>query len=106
MFTIDSVTGELVVSGSLDREVTPLYTFEIVVFGRFGTPTLSSSATIVINVTDVNDNSPLFSSNQFALSVLEEQPIGLSIGTVTAVDRDLGTNGQVAYSLTGVFANR
>ena len=92
-------------SGALDRETQSSYTFGVVVFDKFGA-TLSSTAAIVITVTDVNDNSPVFASDTFMFSVLEEQTPPVTLITITAVDIDEGVSGIVTYSLTGVYANR
>ena len=95
----------MVVSGSLDRETQSSYTFNVVVFDKFGFP-LSSTAVVVITITDINDNSPLFSSDTFRFSVTEEQPPPVPLTTITAVDVDEGVSGTVSYSLTGVYADR
>ena len=105
VFTIDTDSGEVVVSGALDRETQSSYSFGVVAFDRFGA-SLSSTATIVITVSDVNDNSPVFSSDTFSFSVVEEQPPPVTLMTITAVDVDEGVSGTVSYSLTGVYANR
>ena len=57
-------------------------------------------------MTDVNDNSPVFTADLFSLSVLEEQAVGLFIATITAVDVDEGVSGIVSYALTGLYADR
>ena len=105
VFIINSDNGEVVVSGSLDRETQPSYTFSVVVFDKFGLA-LSSTAVVVITITDLNDNSPLFSSDIFRFSVTEEQPPPVPLTTITAVDVDEGVSGTVSYSLTGVHADR
>ena len=67
---------------------------------------LSSVTSVTITVTDVNDNSPVFTADLFSLSVLEEQAVGLFIATITAVDVDEGVSGIVSYALTGLYADR
>ena len=55
---------------------------------------------MVINVDDVNDNTPLFSgNNNLNITVPENQPSGLFVSTIKASDHDIGKNGQVKYIL-------
>ena len=54
VFAIDSSSGQITVSGSLDHETTPSYSLTVQVSDG-GTPALTSTATITINVTDAND---------------------------------------------------
>ena len=95
----------MVVSGGLDRETQASYTFNVVVFDTLGA-VLSSVTSVTITVTDVNDNSPVFTADSFSLTVLEEQASGLFIATITADDVDEGDNGIVSYGLTGIYADR
>ena len=105
VFTINSQSGEVIVSGGLDRETQDSYTFDVVVFDSL-VAALSSVTSVTITVTDVNDNSPVFTADLFSLSVLEEQAVGLFIATITAVDVDEGVSGIVSYALTGLYADR
>lgn len=58
-------------------------------------PSLTGTATVNIEILDVNDNTPTFDSNNFQLMIYENQPIGTAIGNVSASDRDFGTNAEV-----------
>ena len=52
-------------------------------------------------VQDENDNAPEFDQDQFTVTVEENnEPLNI-ITTLTAVDDDLGSNGEVKYSLGG-----
>lgn len=62
LFTIDPLKGELLLRGQLDREKRHSYSF-VVVASDFGSPQLSSNATIHVQVTDVNDNTPQCAGN-------------------------------------------
>lgn len=57
---------------------------------------------VVVNVTDVNDNHPVFSipSGGFVANVSENIPIGSEVITVVATDRDQGTDAEITYSLS------
>ena len=57
-------------------------------------------AVVLVDVEDINDNSPVFSRAQYTGTVLEEKPAKTLVATVTATDKDTGTNGQLSYSIT------
>ncbi|XP_055064438.2 protocadherin-16 [Misgurnus anguillicaudatus] len=54
-----------------------------------GTPPLSSSATVQIQLIDVNDNAPIFHQLEYRATVPEDQLPGATILTLEAVDGDL-----------------
>ena len=53
-----------------------------------------------MTVLDVNDNSPVFSQDQYEFSLREHSPVGEALATVTATDRDVGSNAMLTYSLS------
>ncbi|XP_037658058.1 protocadherin gamma-B7 isoform X23 [Choloepus didactylus] len=89
---------KLVTDGALDREQTPEYNVTIMATDR-GKPPLSSSTSITLYITDVNDNAPVFHQASYVVHVAENNPPGASIGQVSASDPDLGPNGRVSYSI-------
>ncbi|XP_026158683.1 protocadherin Fat 1a isoform X2 [Mastacembelus armatus] len=91
-FTIDPVRGELKVARQLDRERTSGYTLMVVASDN-GAPPLSSSTMINIDISDVNDNPPLFSQANYSLIIQENQPKGTSVLQLTVTDRDASHNG-------------
>ncbi|XP_075902932.1 protocadherin alpha-3-like isoform X12 [Nelusetta ayraudi] len=88
----------LVVNGPLDRETTAQYNITIIAADE-GTPPLSSSSTVAVHVSDVNDNPPRFSEQIVNVYVKENSPVGTVVKTLTAVDADIQQNGQMTYSL-------
>ena len=61
----------------------------------------NSTATLSINVLDINDNSPEFIDPQDYIFNISENvlvPPPVDIGTVSAFDADSGTNKQVCYN--------
>ena len=103
--SIDAVTGVIsVAAGSrLDREVLPSLTLSVQA-RDFGQPeSRVATATVVITLTDVNDNPPVFSLSQFMTSVREDTRFPREVLTVSASDRDqAGTaNSNVTYRITG-----
>lgn len=67
-----------------------------------GTPPLQSSSRVVIQVLDVNDNTPTFSQKLFTvqLPARVESPKPAAVYRLIALDKDKGINGQVTYSIT------
>nr|XP_017823831.1 protocadherin beta-15 [Callithrix jacchus] len=88
----------LVTEGALDRETRAEYNITITVTD-LGTPRLKTEHSITVQVSDVNDNAPAFTQTSYTFFVRENNSPALHIGTVSATDRDSGTNAQVTYSL-------
>ncbi|KAM9849599.1 uncharacterized protein ACBR49_006880 [Aulostomus maculatus] len=88
----------LVISASLDRELIPQYNITIKATDE-GTPPLSNTSMVVIQVSDVNDNAPHFAETAINMYVKENSQIGAVLKTVTADDADVSENGRVSYSL-------
>ncbi|XP_027783683.2 protocadherin beta-4 [Marmota flaviventris] len=88
----------LVTESPLDRESRAEYNITITVTDM-GTPRLKTEHTITILVSDINDNAPAFSQTSYTLLVRENNSPALHIGSVSATDRDSGTNAQITYSL-------
>ncbi|CAJ1055482.1 cadherin EGF LAG seven-pass G-type receptor 3 [Xyrichtys novacula] len=104
-FSIDSVTGEIHVVAPLDYESEREYTLRVRAQDN-GRPPLSNNTGIVsVQVTDVNDNPPIFVSTPFQASVLESAPIGSSILHIQAIDTDSGDNARLEYRLTGTSSD-
>ncbi|XP_012501272.1 PREDICTED: protocadherin beta-14 [Propithecus coquereli] len=88
----------LVSEKALDRESRDEYNITITVTD-LGTPRLQTQYNITVLVSDVNDNAPAFTQTSYTLFVPENNSPALHIGSVSATDRDSGTNAQVTYSL-------
>ncbi|XP_037320872.2 cadherin-23 [Pungitius pungitius] len=87
----------------LDRETQEAYTLvvEAIDNGPAGSRR-TGTATVFVEVQDVNDNRPIFLQNSYETSILESVPKGTSILQVQATDADQGENGRVLYRiLTG-----
>ncbi|XP_070270902.1 protocadherin alpha-10 isoform X13 [Myotis yumanensis] len=88
----------LVLDSALDRESVANY--ELVLTARDqGSPSLSSTASLSVEVADVNDNAPLFAQPEYTVFVKENNPPGCHIFTVSARDLDAQENALVSYSL-------
>ena len=93
-----TTNGDIVVRGNVDREEQAQYNL-IIKAQDEGTPSLSNTIRITINVEDQNDNWPQFSESRYIARVSENERVGKRIGRVLAYDRDAGRNGEVTYSL-------
>ena len=92
--------GHITTAKPLDRE--DIFHYKILVIAHDeGTPPLSSTATVSLKVKDVNDNSPNFHPWQYFASVLENQPSGVQVVQVSAVDPDEHNNGKISYAFIG-----
>ncbi|XP_029420539.1 LOW QUALITY PROTEIN: protocadherin alpha-1-like [Nannospalax galili] len=88
----------LVLDSALDRETKADY--KVVVTARDGgSPSLWASASVSVEVADVNDNAPAFAQPEYTVFVKENNPPGAHIFTVSAVDADAQENALVSYSL-------
>nr|XP_054590116.1 protocadherin alpha-2-like [Nothobranchius furzeri] len=88
----------LLVDGSLDREAISMYNISIEATDE-GTPALSSTAVVTIQVSDVNDNAPRFPDAHINVFVKENIPTGTTIYRLTTEDLDLNENAKSAYQL-------
>ncbi|XP_070374199.1 protocadherin alpha-1 isoform X11 [Equus asinus] len=88
----------LVLDSALDRE--SMENYEVVVTARDGgSPSLSATASLSVEVADVNDNAPAFAQPEYTVFVKENNPPGSHIFTVSAWDADAQENARVSYSL-------
>ncbi|KAI9523476.1 hypothetical protein NQZ68_027334, partial [Dissostichus eleginoides] len=91
-------TASILVSEPLDYETTPVFSLRVRAQNVAAVP-LAAFTTVYINITDVNDNVPFFTSSIYEASVTEGAQIGTSVLQVSAHDKDLGLNGEITYSL-------
>jgi len=98
-FSIDAATGQLRVADSagLDHETRASVTLVVRVQDS-GTPTLSDTATVTVEVTDVNE-APVFVTSSLSMAVDELSAAGTLMGTLKAKDQDVGQT--VSYAITG-----
>jgi len=105
-FSIDIQTGsdgskyvDLVLNSKLDREQRGLHTLILTAVDG-GVPARSGTASILINVLDINDNAPVFNKSTYAINVTENASIGTVVLTLNATDLDEGKNSELLYSYT------
>ena len=94
-----SVDIHLQLLSELDREEESEYDLQIIAVDG-GTPGLSGTIRIHVNVVDSNDNNPVFHNSTYISTVPENLPVDSVILQVYATDRDEGLNGDIMYSFT------
>uniref|UniRef100_G3U2X0 Cadherin domain-containing protein n=1 Tax=Loxodonta africana TaxID=9785 RepID=G3U2X0_LOXAF len=88
----------LVLESPLDRESLSAYDLVVTAQDR-GSPSLSATVSLSVEVADVNDNAPAFEQPEYTVFVKENNPPGCHIFTVSAHDADTQENALVSYSL-------
>ncbi|XP_053097299.1 protocadherin gamma-A11-like isoform X27 [Pangasianodon hypophthalmus] len=100
-FTITSSSNNffsLLTDQELDREREAEYNITVTCSDE-GVPSLSSSTSLRLHISDVNDNAPVFDRNNYEAYVVENNTPGLSIFTVKASDADSNQNARLSYIL-------
>lgn len=97
-FSIDPVSGMVSLAGALDRETKAEYSLLVVAEDQ-GRPARSATATLTVQVSDINDNAPKFSVAEYQIEILETESVGASLLTLSALDPDESVNGIVTYSI-------
>ncbi len=100
-FALNSPSSNFIslrIEQQLDRERDAKYNISVTCSDQ-GVPALSSSASLSLQISDVNDNAPVFENSHYEACVLENNTPGLSIFTVKASDADWNQNARVSYIL-------
>nr|XP_038042545.1 protocadherin gamma-A2-like [Anas platyrhynchos] len=88
----------VVTARELDREEVSEYNVTVWASDG-GSPSLQSSAVLVLRVLDVNDNAPVFAEARYSARLPENNAEGALVLTVRAWDADWGQNARVRYRL-------
>uniref|UniRef100_J3SC32 Desmoglein-2-like n=1 Tax=Crotalus adamanteus TaxID=8729 RepID=J3SC32_CROAD len=100
LFVINGKTGELNITGIVDREQTPMIHLRGYALNQRG-ENLERPLDLRIKVLDVNDNSPVFSQTVFMGSVEELCEVGTLVLKISATDADEPNtpNSQIAFKI-------
>ncbi|XP_056372746.1 protocadherin gamma-B1-like isoform X14 [Hyla sarda] len=92
----------LVLKTTIDREKTSSYNI-IIIATDSGSPPLSTTQSLRLDILDVNDNPPIFAKSTYVTYVLENNLPGASIFSIQASDPDTGDNAKIVYSISGTI---
>ena len=99
LFSIGTESGEIVANVVFDREQYNSYSLSIEARDN-GVPQLTGTVTVIVEILDRNDNTPLFSQNEYNISIPENMTVGVEILQVEATDQDSGLNGELTFAIT------
>ncbi|KAM3924471.1 protocadherin gamma-B1-like [Leptodactylus fuscus] len=100
-FELISSTGnfyKVVTKSSLDREKISSYNITIQASDK-GSPEKTSRKVIRLDVSDVNDNAPVFEKSSYTAFIPENNSPGASIFNIQARDMDSEDNAKITYSI-------
>ena len=96
-FAINSTDGEISLLVPLDYEFSPVYMIDIVCTDSGG---LQDNTTVMVTVTDVNDNTPLITTFfDNSIQVNDQSEVGFSVLQFQCTDADSNENGNITYSI-------
>ncbi|XDV54079.1 hypothetical protein PO909_022453 [Leuciscus waleckii] len=96
IFSIDKTTGKIVMIGEIDYENEKNFEMGIHAQDTFG---LSSTAKVIIDITDVNDNPPRIILKSLNNPIPENSDPGTEVGIINVQDKDSGENRQIRCSV-------
>ncbi|XP_077559071.1 dachsous cadherin-related 1 [Haemaphysalis longicornis] len=99
-FHVDPRTGLVTTRTPIDCETSPVPRVTVLATDG-GEPPLSASATLLVTISDVNDNEPIFDQSFYNITVAEDEPVGKCVLRVSATDPDCGVNALVNFTLGG-----
>ncbi|XP_028838494.1 protocadherin gamma-A10-like isoform X35 [Denticeps clupeoides] len=97
VFLINEKSGDVTVIGNFDFEKTNKYEIKIEAKDHGG---YTDSCVLIVDIIDVNDNSPSISLTSFTNPISEDAPIGTTVAVINIKDLDSGQNGQVSCSIS------
>ncbi|XP_062613103.1 protocadherin-11 X-linked-like [Saccostrea cucullata] len=96
--SINENSGVLILNQALDREVQNQVSFYVFATDSGNVP-LTGTATVIITVKDMNDNTPTYPESVWKFAVPENLDSPKVVGFVTAFDKDEGINSEVRHYL-------
>uniref|UniRef100_A0A663ENM9 Cadherin domain-containing protein n=1 Tax=Aquila chrysaetos chrysaetos TaxID=223781 RepID=A0A663ENM9_AQUCH len=94
VFSIDTNSGEIRLTGALDFETVTFYDLHVKAKDK-GSPPLSGHCSVELEVLDVNDNAPEVWVTSLSVPVPEDAAVGTVVALLSVSDRDSGANGRV-----------
>lgn len=98
-FSIDSMTGDLILSRPLDYE--DIKQFKLTVKAvNVHYHDIFAITNVIVNVIDVNDNYPIFKYPSYSIKIKENTVYNNSLLKIEAMDADTNENGEIRYSIS------
>ncbi|XP_075131602.1 protocadherin alpha-4-like [Leptodactylus fuscus] len=98
MFEIDRESGELSLQGNIDYEERTFYEMQVQAKDHGQLP-LIGHCKVIVEITDVNDNSPEIKVTSLSSIIKEDARPGFVIALFTVTDRDAGNNSKVTCEI-------
>ena len=89
-------SGVITLNKTVDHERDHWINFTVLAVDS-GTPALSATANVAVEIKDINDNSPEWRTLENTVDVWENATVGTEVTTVWAVDRDSDEFSKVMY---------
>ncbi|MCI4387972.1 hypothetical protein PGIGA_G00080140, partial [Pangasianodon gigas] len=96
LFSIDKITGQITLNGNIDYEEETSYEMRVQAIDGSG---LASTAKIIIDITDVNDNAPRIILKSLNDPIPENSVLGTEVAIINIQDNDSGDNRKVSCSI-------
>ncbi|XP_063304089.1 protocadherin gamma-B5-like isoform X33 [Pelobates fuscus] len=93
---------KIVTTKAMDREKESCYNITVRASDR-GSPPLSTTKTIRLDISDINDNPPVFTKSTYVAYVPENNLPGASIYRINALDFDIEDNAKIIYSISSTY---
>ncbi|XP_063045444.1 protocadherin alpha-8-like [Engraulis encrasicolus] len=98
-FSINSITGEILVKGRLDYEQNAVYKLDVQASDN-GQPPTTSDCRVIVKIQDINDNQPDIEVTSMSNVVTEDSKPGTVISLISVIDEDSGLNGKVQCTIS------
>ena len=95
-FIVDSYSGVVSTAVMLDFETRRVFSVTVTAHDR-GSPSQMGETQLLINIVNINDNWPMFTSQEYSCTILENAKPGSQLTTVKATD---GDGDEVTYDIT------
>lgn len=93
-------TGDITARKVFDKESPDGDGFSLTVYAKDkGTPSMTGTTSVIVNINDKNDNRPIFEQPLFRFWMEENEKTGTYVGHLLASDNDTGINAVTKFSL-------
>ncbi|XP_074503757.1 protocadherin alpha-8-like [Sebastes fasciatus] len=97
LFRVDPNTGEIIVQDLIDFELEESYEIDIQASDKGSAP-LRTDKSVLVNIVDLNDNTPHIEVTSFSRAIPEDARLGTTVALISVLDKDSGLNGKVICS--------